>query len=188
MVVMHVIVRIDKARVNGSVCINNWNVSKINIGRNCIAPNRFYHSISNEDISFVDNIRFTVHSYNSALEDHRIDPSAIADSEAANHVLCGCEKFTLSKSWCWRTDFPNRTIFKRDVGISVPRIFSWVGEFIDESSACICERYGVSIEIVEFNSRGIDEDGDVSICRNYCISSYLTRGTTAIWLIIEHPV
>ena len=70
-IVVHVVVRIDQSRVDGSIGFDYRNTGQVNILWNVIAtPYCCNLAISNKYMSFIDDIRNAVHCNDAPFEEH----------------------------------------------------------------------------------------------------------------------
>ena len=89
-VVMHVVVKVDEARIDGSIGFDDWYVGQIYAAWNgsCIRPDASDHAISNHDIALVKDVVFSVHGDDASFQKVSIVRHWVWDVVALDDVQC----------------------------------------------------------------------------------------------------
>ena len=89
-IVMHVVVKVNEARVDGSVGFDDWNIGQVNAAWDCssIRPYAADHAISDHDIALVENVVFSIHGDNASLQEVSIVRHWVWDVVALDDVQC----------------------------------------------------------------------------------------------------
>ena len=87
---MHVVVKVNEARVDGSVGFDDWNIGQVNAAWDCssIRPYAADHAISDHDIALVENVVFSIHGDNASLQEVSIVRHWVWDVVALDDVQC----------------------------------------------------------------------------------------------------
>ena len=73
-IVVHVVVQIDQARVDCPVCLQDWSIGKVDTAWDCscVRPHTGDLTISDHDVALVEHIVFAIHGHNSSFQQEGI--------------------------------------------------------------------------------------------------------------------
>ena len=127
LIVVEVVVKVEQTRINGAVGLQHGNIGELDVGRYIVFPNSLNHPISDQDMSVVDDIRFTGHGNNTPFEHVGSRVSVVVESIASNHVLSEGMRSPITPSRRGWRHFGDVAIGALEVGGVPPRIFARVG-------------------------------------------------------------
>ena len=64
--------KVEQTWINRPVGLDHGHIGELDVGRHIVFPNSLNHAILDQDMSVVDDVGFTGHGNNSALEHVRI--------------------------------------------------------------------------------------------------------------------
>ena len=188
LVVVKVVVQVKHAGVDRSVRLQNRHVRQLNVRGNIVFPDGLNHAVLNEDVAFVDDICLAGHGHDSTLEHIRTRVDIIVESVAANHVLGDAVGGVITPARRGRADLGDRTIGGFDVGFVPPRVLSGERKRVDDVAKTVGNGGGVTVPIIQFNSRTLSEDDDVPVGLYGGVPGETTGARAALGDVVEQPI
>ena len=188
LVVMEVVVQIDEPGVNGAVSFQHGHVGQLNVRGHRIAPDRFDHPVFHQNMAFVDDIGFTGHGHNTALQHVCTAVDIVGHSVATNHVLGDAIRCTLSPAGRWRRDLADGPVDVFHVRRVPPRVFCGVGERVDNVPAGVGDDRSIVVPVIQFNTGTCTEDDDVGVRLNRGVPGESAGSGTPVGQVVENPI
>ena len=188
LVVVQVIVKVEQARINRAVGFQHGHVGQLDVGRDFVFPDSLDHPVLHQNVAFVDDVSLAGHGHNSAFQHVGAFMDVVVQSVAAHHVLGHGVGFPVAPARCGRVDFGNRTVEGLDVGGVPPRVLSGIGERVDEVARTVRDGRRVAVPIIQFNSRTLSEDDDVSVGLDGGVPRETTGARATFGDVVKQPV